>query len=63
MSEELECMCLNCGISVYLSADAIVLDDSAGLAARLVKNCFCTECGGQLTVVGKAGDEPLYRLQ
>jgi hypothetical protein len=63
MSEEIECMCLHCGISVYLDKDLVSFEEGFDPAGRLVRGSFCTECGGQLAAVGKAGDEPDYRLE
>jgi len=62
MNEEMECMCLECGISVYLPAGSFTAGDFTGMGMKLVENLFCVECGGVLGVVGKAGDEPSYRL-
>jgi hypothetical protein len=63
MPEQIECMCVHCGISVYLDMDLVSLDDGFNPAVTTLNNLFCTECGGQLTVVGKAGEEPHYRLK
>ncbi len=64
MSEEMECMCQLCGISTYLSADIISLEDPANTEVKLLSSIFvCEHCGGQLVLVGKAGDEPYYRLE
>jgi hypothetical protein len=63
MTDELECMCTECGISLYLPRDLITLDASADIGAAMVRSPFCTECGGKLRVIGKAGDEPFYRVQ
>ncbi len=63
MNDEMECMCLECGISIYLSLEKISLGDFAEGQKRLVDNVFCTECGGPLVLVGKAGDEACYKTQ
>jgi hypothetical protein len=63
MMDEMECMCLNCGISSYLSRDLISLDDPSHADVKLLRNCWCQECGGALILVGKAGDRPSYRLE
>jgi hypothetical protein len=63
MTDELECMCIECGISLYLPRDLITLGDHDEEGNTLVRAPFCTECGGRLRVVGKAGDEPFYRVQ
>ena len=63
MSQELECMCMACGISVYLRTDEVVFDDPGFGSMQMIRNVFCPECGGQLGVVGKAGEQPAYRIQ
>jgi DNA-directed RNA polymerase subunit RPC12/RpoP len=63
MSEEMECMCLQCGISLYLDVLSVALEDPGTSETKLLKNVFCSECGGQLMVIGKAADEPHYRLK
>jgi len=55
-------MCLNCGISHYIATDTISLEDLAETKMKLVRNIFCSECGGYLALICKAGDEPCYRL-
>lgn len=63
MDELLEYMCIQCGISVHLPADIISVDEQGNDRGKLLNNVFCAECGGPLMFLGKAGDEPLYRLQ
>jgi len=64
MSQEMECMCQECGISVYLPSEVINLEDPANTAVKLLDSLLvCQECGGRLALVGKAGDEPRYRLK
>jgi len=63
MSKEVECMCLECGISLYLDKDSILLGDYVTDTLRVVEKTFCTQCGGQLAMVGLAGDEPNYRVR
>lgn len=63
MNGEMECMCIECGISVYLSPEIISSDDFVEGQKRLVDNVFCTRCGGPLMLIGKAGDEAYYRTQ
>jgi hypothetical protein len=64
MSDEMECMCQQCGVSTYLAADIISLEDPENPEVKLLSSMFtCESCGGQLALVGKAGDEPNYRLQ
>lgn len=62
MSHEMECMCLNCGISLYIPFDYLVYEELDGGDMKVIKDVFCTECGNVLTLIGKAGDEPFYRL-
>jgi hypothetical protein len=64
MSEEMECMCLECGVSTYRPLDQISLEDPASKEGRLLSDlCICAECGGRLVLVGRAGDELRYRLE
>ena len=62
MNEEMECMCLECGISLYLNLDGILLESLEGSDLKLLKDTFCVECGGPLVLTGKAGDQPRYRV-
>ncbi len=62
MSDEMECMCLECGISSHFPAIDLSFDDFPGFAGkRFVTNLSCPQCGGALFVVGRVGEEPLYR--
>lgn len=62
MSDEMECMCLECGISSYFPAVDLSFDNFPGFAGkRFVTNLFCPQCGGVLFVVGLVGEEPCYR--
>ena len=64
MSEEMECMCQQCGVSVYIAADLISLEDPANTQVKFLSSIHvCQNCGGQLALVGKAGGEPHYRLK
>ena len=64
MAEEMECMCQECGMSVYLPSDLISLQDPANAEVKLLSSVLaCENCGGQLGLIGKAGDEPYYRLK
>jgi hypothetical protein len=63
MNEQMECMCLNCGISLYLSGEMISLEEGDGAGIRLLRDVFCTECSGPLIVIGEAGAAPHYRLE
>ena len=59
-SDEMECHCLECGISNHLVLEGAVLEPLAPSETKLLANIFCSECGGPLMVRGKAGDEPFY---
>ena len=63
MSNEIECMCLECGMSIHMPEDLIALDPSDPDSKLLDILLVCENCGGQLKLVGKAGDEPSYRLE
>lgn len=64
MSHEMECMCQQCGMSSHIAKSEIVLEDPADIESKLLNNLLgCQNCGGQLLLVGKAGDEPHYRLK
>ncbi len=60
MNDDLECMCLLCGISHYLGAELLTFEDIEGDERKMVANQGCSECGGALYVLGKAGDAPFY---
>jgi len=59
----MECMCLQCGISIYVDLNGMSVEDGADSRTKIVLNYFCPECGGTLIVIGGAGDEPHYRLE
>lgn len=64
ISQEMECMCQQCGMSVHLPKDDIVMDDPTSVESKLLDILLaCQNCGGQLALVGKAGDEPHYRIE
>lgn len=64
MSEEMECMCMECGASSYLSKSNILMEDPANSESKMLNSLLvCQLCGGQLKLIGKAGDEPYYRLE
>jgi hypothetical protein len=64
MSEEMECMCQQCGVSISIAADLISLEDPDNLEVKMLSTLHvCEQCGGRLALVGKAGDEPHYRLE
>ena len=63
MGEEIECMCMECGASNYLPADTVTMDEQEGTDSKLLDSLLvCQNCGGQLKLIGRAGDEPYYRL-
>lgn len=59
----MECMCLECGVSIHMPADYITMDPSDPDSKLLDRLLVCVQCGGQLKLVGKAGDEAFYRLK
>jgi hypothetical protein len=63
MSNDIECMCLECGVSIHMPEDLIVMDPSDPTSKLLDSILVCEQCGGALRLVGKAGDEPHYRLE
>lgn len=63
MSNEMECMCLECGASTHMPEDIITMDPSDSDSKLLDSLLVCELCGGALRLVGKAGDEPFYRLK
>jgi len=56
-------MCVQCGVSIHMPADTVAMDTSALDSKLLDSLLVCEKCGGQLRLVGKAGDEPFYRLR
>jgi hypothetical protein len=62
MRQLMECMCTECGISLYLDPAGFLIDEAGLPGKQLLSNLFCTECGGRLLIIGQAGDEPHYRL-
>jgi hypothetical protein len=56
-------MCLECGMAIHMPENLITLDPSDPASKLLGSLLVCENCGGQLTLVGKAGDEPFYRLK
>jgi len=61
MADHMECMCQECGISSHFLVTDLSYDEAGPGGRRLVQNLFCPECGGQLFVVGRVGEEPHYR--
>jgi len=62
MSNEMECMCMACGMSSYIPADLITMDPSVYDSNLIDSLLVCQNCGGKLKLVGKSGGEPFYRL-
>ena len=57
-------MCMECGVSIYLPADNISLEDPADADSKILDSFLvCENCGGRLSIFGKAGEEPRYRLK
>ncbi len=60
----MECMCIECGMSNYLPKDYISMDDPTDNDSKLLDSLLvCEICGGNLRLVGKAGEEPYYRTK
>ena len=60
---EMECMCLECGISHYLDTGFLKLEPLEDSQYKAVANQECDQCGGTLIVIGKAGDQPNYIVE
>ena len=61
MSGQVECMCLQCGVSLHVDrGDLVCLEINPETGRTVVDNLFCTACGGMLLLVGTAGEEPCY---
>ncbi|HDL90260.1 MAG TPA: hypothetical protein ENG14_05095 [Thermodesulforhabdus norvegica] len=60
MTERMECMCLECGISHYIPISDLTIENVPDFEYPLVTNISCSECGGGLFVVGKEGEQPRY---
>jgi hypothetical protein len=56
-------MCLECGVSIFMDSGRITIEGPTDAGHHMLKDAFCTECGGLMVLIGKAGDEPHYRLQ
>ena len=64
MNDQMECMCMECGISSYLPKGDILMEDPASTESKMLNSLLvCQICGGQLKLIGRAGDEPFYRLE
>jgi DNA-directed RNA polymerase subunit RPC12/RpoP len=64
MKEEMECMCMECGMSSYLPANDVIMEDPASNDSKLLDSLLvCQNCGGRLSLAGKAGDKTFYRLK
>ncbi len=62
MEEKTECMCLNCGIYHHIDTLTIISDDLPDSEIELVRNIFCSECGGELVITGKDNDDPSWEM-
>ena len=58
--ELVECQCTQCGISMYIEFKGLHLEFSPAIDMTVIKNMFCSECGGELILIGRAGEEPCY---
>ena len=56
MDQEMECMCQQCGMSVYFAEDMISFEDPANVEVKLLSSLLvCENCGGPLVLIGKVG--------
>ena len=60
MDNKLECMCLKCGISLYVLGGEVELEDSEEIDRKMVTNRIC-DCGGHLFLIGKAEHQSKYQ--
>jgi hypothetical protein len=63
MNEQMECMCTHCGVSIFIDRELLACAALAGSDRQVVCNTACEGCGGTLLVIGRAGDEPCYRVE
>jgi len=64
MSNKIECMCLECGVSIFLLKNDISMDDPSDADSKLLDSFLvCDNCGGRLSMIGKTGDGLHYRLK
>lgn len=57
---QMECLCLECGISNYMELEGVSPDSLKPSEPRILANIFCEACGGAMLVRGRAGAEPCY---
>ncbi len=60
MNDEMECMCLGCGISHFLPSGILRIEQIEEEGRKILTYPNCSECGDVLIIIGKAGDEPNY---
>jgi len=54
MSDKIECMCLECGVSMFLPKNDISMDDPSDADSKLLDSFLvCENCGGRLSMIGK----------
>jgi len=51
MSNVMECMCLECGMSIHMPEDLITMDPSDSTSKLLDSLLVCENCEGQLKLV------------
>lgn len=62
MNLQMECMCLECGMSSHIESEKIALEDYPYSEIRVLIKIYCENCGGPLMVIGKAGEEARYKI-
>lgn len=60
MNDEMECMCLGCGISHFFPSGILIIELTEEEGRKILTHPNCSECGDVLMIIGKAGDEPNY---
>jgi hypothetical protein len=53
MSKKMKCMCLYCGLYHYIEPEGISLDETDDREMLLLRDVFCSECGGELAFFSK----------
>jgi len=63
MINEMECICIEYGVSIHITEDLVNMDPSDPGSKLLNSLLDCEQRGGALRLVGKVGDELNYRLK
>lgn len=62
MDLQMECMCLECGMSNLVDAGKLAFEDYPYSEIQVLSKVYCENCGGPLMLIGKAGEEPCYKV-